>query len=107
MYVCEYAYSIKKDLEPENGYEVELGMDWAVNQIYLGGRIFRQWMEDEIVYDPLVPASPPARPFAGSNINLPKNINYYKHLNKRDISFFYWLTCPLQVLNSDPSLHDL
>ena len=69
----EYAYSIKKDLEPENGYEVELGMDWAVNQIYLGGRIFRQWMEDEIVYDPLVPASPPARPFAGSNINLPKN----------------------------------
>ena len=68
----EYAYSIKKDLEPENGYEVELGMDWKVNQIYLGGRIFRQWMEDEIVYDPLVPASL-APPWGGSNINLPKN----------------------------------
>ena len=63
---------IKKDLEPENGYEVELGMDWKVNQIYLGGRIFRQWMEDEIVYDPLVPASL-APPWGGSNINLPKN----------------------------------
>ena len=68
----EYAYSIKKDLEPENGYEVELGMDWAVDQIYLGGRIFRQWMEDEIIYDPLVPANL-APPFGGSNVNLPKN----------------------------------
>jgi iron complex outermembrane receptor protein len=68
----EFAYSINKDLEPENGYEVELGMDWTVNQIYLGGRIFRQWMEDEIIYDKLVPASP-AAPFGGSNVNLPKN----------------------------------
>ena len=59
-------------MEPENGYEVELGMDWAVDQIYLGGRIFRQWMEDEIIYDPLVPANL-APPFGGSNVNLPKN----------------------------------
>ena len=47
-------------------------MDWAVDQIYLGGRIFRQWMEDEIIYDPLVPANL-APPFGGSNVNLPKN----------------------------------
>ena len=66
----EYAYSIKNDLEPENGFEVELGMDWTVNQIYLGGRIFRQWMEDEIVYDEDLPAS--LAPW-GANINLPKN----------------------------------
>ncbi|MBT3667964.1 MAG: TonB-dependent receptor [Opitutae bacterium] len=65
----EYAYSINKDLEPENGYEVELGMDWNVDQIFLSGRIFRQWMEGEIIYDPLVPAVP----FNGSNVNLPKN----------------------------------
>jgi iron complex outermembrane receptor protein len=65
----EYAYSISKDLEPENGYEVELGIDWNVDQIFLNGRIFRQWMEDEIVYDPLVPAVP----FNGANVNLPKN----------------------------------
>jgi iron complex outermembrane receptor protein len=65
----EYAYSISKDLESENGYEVELGIDWNINQIFLSGRIFRQWMEDEIVYDPLVPAVP----FDGANVNLPKN----------------------------------
>ena len=65
----EYAYSINKDLEPENGYEVELGADWSIDKIFLSGRIFRQWMEDEIIYDPLVPAVP----FNGSNINLPKN----------------------------------
>jgi outer membrane receptor protein involved in Fe transport len=65
----EYAYSINKDLEPENGYEVELGADWSIDQIFLSSRIFRQWMDDEIIYDPLVPAVP----FNGSNINLPKN----------------------------------
>jgi iron complex outermembrane receptor protein len=65
----EYAYSINKDLDPENGYEVELGTDWTIDKIFLSGRIFRQWMDDEIIYDPLVPAVP----FNGSNINLPKN----------------------------------
>ena len=54
-------------LEPESGYEVELGMDWSINQISLSGRIFRQWMDDEIILDPN------AGGFFGQNINLPKN----------------------------------
>ena len=49
------------DLMPENGYEVELGADWTFEQIFLSGRIFRQWMEDEIMYESF------------SNRNLPKN----------------------------------
>ena len=49
------------DLMPENGYEVELGIDWIFEQIFLGGRIFQQWMEDEIMYESF------------SNRNLPKN----------------------------------
>ena len=58
--------AINQNLEPENGYEVELGTDWTIEQIFLSGRIFRQWMEDEIIYDPLVG-------MFGSNVNLPKN----------------------------------
>ena len=46
--------AINQSLEPENGYEVELGADWSMDQVFLSGRIFRQWMKDEIVYDPLV-----------------------------------------------------
>ena len=58
--------AINQNLEPENGYEVELGTDWSIDRIFLSGRIFRQWMEDEIIYDPLVG-------LFGSNVNLPKN----------------------------------
>jgi iron complex outermembrane receptor protein len=59
--------AINQNLEPENGYEVELGTDWTIEQIFLSGRIFRQWMEDEIIYDPLVGGW-------GANVNLPKNL---------------------------------
>ena len=58
--------AINQNLEPENGYEVELGTDWSIDRIFLSGRIFRQWMQDEIIYDPLVG-------LFGSNVNLPKN----------------------------------
>ena len=58
--------AINQSLEPENGYEVELGGDWSMDQVFLSGRIFRQWMKDEIVYDPLVG-------LWGANVNLPKN----------------------------------
>ena len=58
--------AINQNLEPENGYEFELGTDWSMDRVFLSGRIFRQWMEDEIIYDPLVG-------IFGSNVNLPKN----------------------------------
>jgi len=58
--------AINQNLVPENGYEVELGMDWKIDQIFLNGRIFRQWMKDEIIYDPLVG-------LFGANVNLPRN----------------------------------
>ena len=58
--------AINQNLEPENGYEIELGTDWSLDPIFLSGRIFRQWMKDEIIYDPLVA-------MFGSNVNLPKN----------------------------------
>jgi len=58
--------AINQNLEPENGYEIELGTDWSLDPIFLSGRIFRQWMKDEIIYDPLVG-------MFGSNVNLPKN----------------------------------
>lgn len=38
-------------LVPENGYEAELGLDWSMEKILLSGRIFRQWMEKEIIVD--------------------------------------------------------
>ena len=37
-----------------------------MNQIFLSGRIFGQWVKDEIIYDPLVG-------LWGANVNLPKN----------------------------------
>lgn len=52
---------LNPNLMPENGYEMELGMDWTVYQVFLSGRIFGQWMEDEIMYESF------------SNRNLPKN----------------------------------
>ena len=38
-------------LVPENGYEVELGLDWEMEKVLLSGRAFRQWMEQEIIFD--------------------------------------------------------
>jgi len=52
---------LNPNLMPENGYEVELGVDWVFEQIFFSGRIFQQWMEDEIMYESF------------SNKNLPKN----------------------------------
>ena len=52
---------LNPDLMPENGYEMELGVDWIFEQIFFSGRIFKQWMEDEIMYESF------------SNRNLPKN----------------------------------
>jgi iron complex outermembrane receptor protein len=42
--------SFNPDLEAENGYEAELGADWAFKSVQLGGRVYRQWMQDEIIY---------------------------------------------------------
>ena len=39
------------NLVPENGYEVELGFDLNGKSILLSGRVFRQWMEQEIIFD--------------------------------------------------------
>jgi outer membrane receptor protein involved in Fe transport len=51
---------------------VELGVDLGIDQILLGGRIFRQWMDREIVYDTAkLDPSDPWSPQVG-NINLPK-----------------------------------
>ena len=63
---------LNPNLMPESGYEIELGGDWSIDQISLGGRIFRQWMDGEIVYDtalidPLDPWS-----LQVGNVNLPK-----------------------------------
>tara|TARA_A200000113_G_scaffold57121_1_gene48317 strand:+ start:1024 stop:2946 length:1923 start_codon:yes stop_codon:yes gene_type:complete len=52
---------LNPNLMPENGYEVELGVDWIFEQIFFSGRIFQQWMQDEIMY------------VSFSNRNLPKN----------------------------------
>ena len=63
---------LNPNLMPENGYEVELGVDWGIDQVLLGGRIFRQWMDREIVYDTAaLDPSDPWSPQVG-NKNLPK-----------------------------------
>lgn len=38
-------------LVPENGYEVEFGLDWTTDKVLLSGRVFRQWMKHEIIFD--------------------------------------------------------
>ena len=45
------AYSLNTDLLPETGQEAELGIDWEWKSLTFGGRVFRQWMRDEIIYD--------------------------------------------------------
>lgn len=54
---------LNPNLEPESGFEVELGTDLVINSISATGRIFQQWMKDEIIYDSA----------AGSNVNLEKS----------------------------------
>ena len=39
------------NLVPENGYEAEVGLDWAREEILFNARVFRQWMEKEIITD--------------------------------------------------------
>jgi iron complex outermembrane receptor protein len=38
-------------LKPEWGHELELGGDWALGSLVLGGRIYHQWMRDEVFLD--------------------------------------------------------
>lgn len=42
---------INFELDPETGHEVELGGDTVHGALTLGGRVFYQWMNDEIIYD--------------------------------------------------------
>ena len=42
---------INFNLDPEAGHEVELGGDTVCGDLTLGGRVYYQWMEDEIIYD--------------------------------------------------------
>jgi len=63
--VTDEYYSVwtgfEPDLTPENGYEVEFGVDWNIGKFLSSGRVFWQRMEGEIMYDNL------------RNRNLPKN----------------------------------
>ena len=63
---------LNPNLMPENGYEMELGGDWSMDQFSISGRIFRQWMDGEIVYD--TAKLDPSDPWSSQvgNINLPK-----------------------------------
>lgn len=54
---------INFELDPETGYEVELGGDTVHGALTLGGRLFYQSMNDEIIYDSSVG-------MFGSNVNL-------------------------------------
>ena len=42
---------INFNLEPEWGHEVELGADWLLGDLTIGGRIYHQWMRDEVFLD--------------------------------------------------------
>lgn len=46
--------SFNPDIDPEWGHEVEIGGDIVCGGLSLGGRVFYQWMNDEIIYDPTV-----------------------------------------------------
>jgi iron complex outermembrane receptor protein len=54
---------INYELDPETGHEVELGGDTVHGSLTLGGRVFYQWMNDEIIYDSSIG-------MFGSNANL-------------------------------------
>ena len=62
----EYTLSIGR-LQPESGYETELGLDWVIDDAIFNTRIFRQWMNDELILDPNAGGT------FGQNVNLPKN----------------------------------
>ncbi len=55
--------TINFDLKPETGHELEFGGDTVLGALTLGGRIYYQWMNDEIIYDSSVG-------LYGSNVNL-------------------------------------
>ena len=38
-------------LKPEWGHEVELGADWLFGDLTVGGRVYHQWMRDEVFLD--------------------------------------------------------
>ena len=44
--------SFNPNLDAEWGHEVEFGGDWAFDAMMLGARIYRQWMNDEIIFNP-------------------------------------------------------
>ncbi|MDA0906460.1 MAG: TonB-dependent receptor [Verrucomicrobia bacterium] len=44
--------SFDPDLEAENGFEIELGLDLSNDKLSFSGRIFQQWMEKEVIFDP-------------------------------------------------------
>ena len=43
--------NLNPELFPENGYEIEIGTDWKIDQFSFGSRIFQQWIDGEIYYD--------------------------------------------------------
>ena len=61
MNTIVFGLAFEPDLTPENGYEVEFGVDWNIGKFLSSGRVFWQRMEGEIMYDNL------------RNRNLPKN----------------------------------
>lgn len=63
--------SFNPDLDAETGHEVEFGVDWAFESFRIGGRVYRQWMDDEIIFDPV----------AGANVNLDQTRRYGVDLN--------------------------
>jgi iron complex outermembrane receptor protein len=44
--------SFNPELDAEWGHEVEFGGDWAFDSLLVGARIYYQWMNDEIIYNP-------------------------------------------------------
>lgn len=55
--------SINFGLAPETGHEIELGGDTVRGALTLGGRVFYQWIDDEIIYDSSIG-------LFGANVNL-------------------------------------
>ncbi len=46
-----YSPTTNFDLNAEKGHELEIGSDWIYGALSLGGRMFYQWMNDEIIYN--------------------------------------------------------
>jgi iron complex outermembrane receptor protein len=55
--------SFNAELEPESGYDAEIGGDWAIGDLTIGGRVFHQRMRDEIVLNVFLGV-------VGENVNL-------------------------------------